>query len=219
MPNDAAKDCGLVATANFQNPAPNSSSISPQNLKFEREDWVLFRSLDGLTQKAGTSRDKVTRLVMKELADNGLDAGAEVEVGKLPTKRGYYVDDNGPSIDGTPEYIAYLFSIRRHMVSTKLLRLPTRGAVGNGLRVVAGAVLASGGSLTVVTRNKRIELRPEREGHTTVVSVKSVKRPVGTRIEITFGPDLPCDKDTLDWAHKACRLAQYGSTYAGNSTT
>jgi hypothetical protein len=215
MPNDAAKDCGLVATANFQNPAANSA---PQNLKFEREDWVLFRSLDGLTQKAGTSRDKLTRLVMKELADNGLDAGAEVEVGKLPTKRGYYVDDNGPSIDGTPESIAYLFSIRRHMVSTKLLRLPTRGAVGNGLRVVAGAVLASGGSLTVVTRNKRIELRPEREGHTTVVSVKSVKRPVGTRIEITFGPDLPCDKDTLDWAHKACRLAQYGSTYAGKSS-
>jgi hypothetical protein len=170
-------------------------------------------------QRIAISRQVLlTRLVMKELADNGLDAGAEVEVGKLPTKRGYYVDDSGPSIDGTPEYIAYLFSIRRHMVSTKLLRLPTRGAVGNGLRVVAGAVLASGGSLTVVTRNKRIELRPEREGHTTVVSVKSVKRPVGTRIEITFGPDLPCDKDTLDWAHKACRLAQYGSTYAGKSS-
>jgi hypothetical protein len=39
------------------------------------------------------------------------------------------------------------FSINRPMVSTKLLRLPTRGALGNGLRVVTGAVLASGGSL------------------------------------------------------------------------
>jgi hypothetical protein len=51
-----------------------------------------------------------------------------------------------------------------------------------------------------------------------VISVKPVKRPVGTRIEITFGPDLPCDKDTLDWAHKACKLAQYGSAYTGKTS-
>jgi len=69
------------------------------------------------------------------------------------------------------------------MVSTKLLRLPTRGALGNGLRVVAGAVLASAGALVVVTRNQRIELRPERDGTTTVVHVSSVKFPKGTRIE------------------------------------
>ena len=46
------------------------------------------------------------------------------------------------------------------MVSTKLLRLPTRGALGNGLRVVAGSVLASDGFLVVITRNRRIELTP-----------------------------------------------------------
>jgi hypothetical protein len=54
-----------------------------------------------------------------------------------------FIDDNGPGIDGTPEDIARLFSISRAMMSSKYLRLPTRGAVGNGLRVVAGAVLAS----------------------------------------------------------------------------
>jgi hypothetical protein len=137
---------------NFQNPAADlASSNSPQNLKFEREDWVLFRTLDGLTQKAGVSRDLLPRLVMKELTDNSVDAidahgGGDVEVGKLPTKRGYYVDDK-PGIDGTPEEIAHLFSIGRPMISSKLWRLPTRGAVGNGLRVVAGVVLASGGTL------------------------------------------------------------------------
>ena len=52
------------------------------------------------------------------------------------------------------------------MMSSKYLRLPTRGAVGNGLRVVAGAVLASGGTLTVITRDRRIELHPERDGTT-----------------------------------------------------
>ena len=110
----------------------------------------MFRTLDGLTQKAGVSRDLLPRLVLKELADNGLDAGAVVEVGELPKGRGYFVDDDGPGfvdddgLDATPEEIAHLFSIRRPLVSSKLLRLPTRGAVGNGLRVVAGAVLASG---------------------------------------------------------------------------
>ena len=43
-------------------------------------------------------------------------------------KRRYFVDDDGPGIDGTPEEIARLFSIRRPLVSSKLLRLPTRGA-------------------------------------------------------------------------------------------
>jgi len=87
--------------------------------------------------------------VLKELADNALDEDAKVEVGELPNKGAYFVEDDGPGIDGTPEEIAQLFSINRPMVSTKLLRLPTRGAIGNGLRVVAGAVLASSGTLVV----------------------------------------------------------------------
>ena len=73
-----------------------------------------------------------------------------------------------------PEEIARLFCIARPMISTKLLRLPTRGALGNGLRVVAGAVLASEGILAVITRNRRSQLRPERDGTTTVVTVPPV---------------------------------------------
>jgi hypothetical protein len=103
-------------------------------------------------------------------------------------------------------------------VSSKLLRRPSRGAVGNGLRVVAGAVLASEGTLTVITRNQRLELRPERDGSTTVVEVEAVERPVGTRIEISFSPELECDPDTLDWARAARDLAQHGASYAGKSS-
>ena len=103
------------------------------------------------------------------------------------------------------------------MVSTKLLRLPTRGALGNGLRVVAGAVLASDGSLAVITRDRRIELRPERDGTTTVVRTTKVKFPIGTRIEISFGPALPSDQAALSWAQIACHLAQ-GTTYGGRSS-
>jgi hypothetical protein len=110
-----------------------------------------------------------------------------------------------------------LFSISRPLVSSKLLRLPTRGALGNGLRVVAGAVLASAGTLTVITRNRRIELRPQHDGTTKVLKATKADFPVGTRIEISFGPALPHDHSVLSWAQTACRMAE-GKTYAGKSS-
>src|SRR5262245_46095847 len=155
---------------NLQKPKARSTSLpAPENFKFQREDWSLFRTVEGLQQKAGVAQSKLPRLVLKELTDNGLDEGANVTLGHLG-KAGYFVEDNGRGVDGTPEEIAALFSIARPMISTKLLRLPRRGALGNGLRVVAGAVLASRGSLVVCTRDRRMVLRPENDGTTTVVS-------------------------------------------------
>jgi hypothetical protein len=113
-------------------------------LKFERADWTSFRTVEGLQQKAGVPKNRLRQLVLKELVDNALDTGAKVRTGHLGDN-GYIVEDDGPGLDGTPEQVARMFSINRPMMSTKLLRLPTRGALGNGLRVVAGAVLASGG--------------------------------------------------------------------------
>jgi hypothetical protein len=194
----------------FENSAAAlASQKAPQILKFQREDWTLFRTVEGLQQKAGVSKSKLRRLALKELADNGLDTGAEVSVGQDGDV--YFVDDAGPGLD--PDEVAGLFSIRRPMISTKLLRLPTRGALGNGLRVVAGAVLASSGTLVVTTRNRRIELRPERDGSTTVVAMTKVDRPVGTRVEISFGPALPDDPDALYWARHATDYA--GVSYRG----
>jgi hypothetical protein len=199
--------------------APLTSSDNPRILKFEREDWTSFRTIEGLQQKAGVAKPMLPQLVLKELADNGLDTGELVKVGKLPNG-GYFVEDAGPGIDGEPEEIARLFSIARPMISTKLLRLPTRGALGNGLRVVAGAVLASEGTLTVITRNRRLELRPERDGTTTVSSAKKVDATVGTRIEIVFGPALQKkgNDDPLGWAMCTITLAPHGQTYAGKTS-
>ncbi len=201
----------------FQNSSGLPRSAASQNLKFEREDWTSFRTIEGLQQKAGVAGVKLRRLVLKEIADNGLDNGTDVRIGKLPDG-GYFIEDDGPGIDGTPEGIARLFSIARPMISTKLWRLPTRGALGNGLRVVSGAVLASEGSLIVTTRNRRIKLRPERDGSTTVVSTKPVKFAKGTRVEIDFGPAIPEDGNALNWAQAAIRLARIGKTYAGKSS-
>ena len=204
-------------TAVFKNLAcPLASLGHAENFKFEREDWTLFRTVEGLQQKAGVPATRLRRLVLKEIADNALDTNTGIETGQIDG-HGFYVADNGPGLDGTPEDIARLFSIARPLVSTKLWRLPTRGALGNGLRVVAGAVLASGGSLAVITRDRRIELRPERDGTTTVVSTTKVEFPIGTRIEIGFGPALPSDQVPLEWARLARRLAQ-GTTYGGRSS-
>jgi len=200
-------------TAVFQKSEPALASQEPaQVFKFEREDWALFRTVEGLQQKAGVAKGELRRLVLKELADNGLDTGAAVRVGK--TDEGYFVEDDGGGID--PDDVARLFSISRPMMSTKLWRLPTRGALGNGLRVVAGAVLASRGKLTVITRNRRIELRPERDGSTTVVSMEEVDFQVGTRIEIAFGKDLPEDSHALYWARLAVDF--HGVSYTGRTS-
>ena len=130
----------------------------------------------------------------------------------------FFIEDDGPGLDGGPEEIASLFSIRRPMRSTKLLRLPQRGALGNGLRVVAGAVLASEGSLVVITRNWRIVLRPQADGSTAVVEVTAADRPVGTRIEIGFGPALPSDHVTLSWVLAADAMASGGRNYEGKTS-
>jgi hypothetical protein len=83
--------------------------------------------------------------------------------------------------------------------------------------VVAGAVLASDGFLTIVTRGARLRLRPERYGATAVIERSASERTIGTRVEIGFGPDLPEDANALSWARDAIHLAR-GSSYVGQSS-
>src|ERR1700730_18237379 len=67
------------------------------------------------------------------------------------------IADDGPGI--APAIVPKLFSINRPLLSSKLRSLPLRGMLGNGLRVVAGAVAASQGSLVVETRGQRLGAR------------------------------------------------------------
>jgi hypothetical protein len=211
-----------IAPLGLKNPRlPTKDSASrPARTKspeftFEREDWTLFRSLSTMSQKAGVPVHLLSKLVLKELADNALDAGGTVRVGQLED-RGWYVEDDGPGIAGDPADIARLFSIRRPLVSSKLLRLPTRGALGNGLRVVAGAVLASDGSLVLETGGRRLELRPQDNGDT-LATFEPCVRTAGTRIEIHLGEGLS-SSDALAWARSAAHLAGRGDLYRGRSS-
>lgn len=173
----------------------------------QHEDWTLFRNLGTLGQRAGVSQDDLAAVVVKELVDNALDASATCRVA-LAAPNGVVVEDNGPGLPGaTPDDIAMLFSIARPLVSSKLTRLPTRGALGNGLRVVAGAVLASGGTLRVTTNGQALCLVPQDDGRTRAVLIGQDDWP-GTRVEIHLGPALPVNEDTLIAARTACFVAE-----------
>jgi hypothetical protein len=186
---------------------------------FEREDWTLFRNLGTLGQKAGISTRLIPRLVAKELADNALDATGGCRVGILEVVNGLWIEDDGDGIPGTDEEIAGLFSINRPLVSSKVLRRPSRGALGNGLRVVAGAVLASGGSLIVATGGRLLRIEPqEKTGESLAARLPGEPGRRGTRVEVVFGPTLRVGSPTLDWAHKAILLAEGGPTYKGETS-
>jgi hypothetical protein len=218
---DPASSMDVIFKNRADEPAAEPCSGTNENtpsLKIaERPDWTLFRTIEGLQQKAGVPTAKLRRLVLKELGDNAFDAGAEVEAAQAADGT-YSIADNGPGLDGTPDEIAELFSIRRPMRSSKLLRLPQRGALGNGLRVVAGAVLASEGSLAVITRNQRIVLSPQVDGSTRVVEVATIDHSIGTRVEIKFGAALPDDSNALLWVSAAKRIASAGKAYEGKSS-
>ena len=186
----------------------------PAEFQFERPDWTLFRNVDTLSQKAGVSKDKLRRLVLKELTDNALDSGAGTVMVTEIDADTFRVADTGPGILGEPEAIARLFSVNRPLVSSKLWRMPSRGAMGNGLRVVMGAVAASDGSLVVTTRGRRLELQPRDDGATAILSDEVVTT-AGTAIEITFGPAVPRDPRTTRWADAAVNFAAGGESFTG----
>ncbi len=98
--------------------------------------------------------------------------------------------DDGPGMDAAR--IATLFAVDRPLTSTKLLRRPTRGAVGNGLRVVTGAAIASGGALWVESRGRRFEIKVHLgTGRTEAVEVAcNAPTNIGTKVTIRFGTAL-----------------------------
>ena len=183
-----------------------------------RPDWSLYGSLNTLGQKAGVAAEWIPHLVAKELADNALDVSRTCRVGFL-ADNGFWVEDDGPGISKNDNQIAALFSINRPLMSTKTFRKPSRGALGNGLRVVAGAVLSTNGRLVVATQARMLELIPqESTGKTIAKRLCEWTKPEGCRIEVRFGPSLRVRHDALEWANEAIALAAGGSSYEGESS-
>jgi hypothetical protein len=182
-------------------------------LMFERPDWSLFMDLETLGQKAGCQRHQIGALVLRELADNALDTGARVTM----TFDGgtWTITDDGPGLD--PADVPILFSVNRPLRSSKLIRLPLRGMLGNGLRVAVGAVAASGGTLVVETRGQRLTLVPDRlTGLTRVAATEAVPPRAGVTVHLK----LPGLGSALagELAHRTIGVADHGQRYTGGTS-
>ena len=195
-----------------------------EELIYSSEDWKDFRNLDRITVKAGVPQKRLAHVAIKELVDNALDAGGRVEFGfreKRPGVIRLYVSNDGPGMRGTDAEIAERFSIGRRRTSSKTIRKPTRGMLGNGLRVVAGVVLVSGGGLVVRTAGRSVTLRPDPDGGTTKVEAVEPWGGTGTEVELTLrgrvADDADPDGDLFAWAHDARDLAG-GKPYKGRSS-
>jgi hypothetical protein len=162
---------------------------------------------------AGVPRHRLRRLIAKEVTDNGLDACDRAgSAGTTTIERDgddiYVVTDQGGGIDPAPAALADLFSTERAMLSGKFWRLPTRGVLGNGLRVLVAAVALSGGTITVESRGVRTVLRPRRIGATDIVEQTASDVTTGTRLHYTLDAGtIPADGCDLDDARAAIMLA------------
>jgi len=189
-----------------------AQQIAP--ILYERADWKLFLDPQTLPQKAGCEPNQIGRVVLKELVDNALDCGAS-EVTLAGDSRRCTVSDNGPGL--ARERMLRVFAVNRELVSSKLVRLPTRGMLGNGLRVVMGAVAAFGGTISVTTRGHTYELAPDSvTGATKEISSAPAKDAAGLTVVITFPRALFTDAD-FSAARVAIGAAASGTTYTGRS--
>jgi hypothetical protein len=186
-----------------------------ERLVYETPDWRLFCDWERLPQKAGCEPLALRQVVLKELVDNALDAGANVALDRSDDGQGWVVSDDGPGLD--PAVVPVLFCVNRPLRSSKLIRLPTRGLLGNGLRVVMGAVSASGGSLVVETRGRRVALGVcQQTGETLILSDEPTGPRPGVTVRLVFGNGAT-DHDAI-LARRTIDLAGQGKVYAGPSS-
>jgi Protein of unknown function (DUF3102). len=89
---------------------------------------------------------------------------------------------------------------------------PDRGALGNGLRVVMGAVIATGGRLFVSTKGNKYKIIPQDDG-TSIVEKIGKYNHMDTKIEVELGKK---DIDT-EWADYAVKFNSC-ETYKGKTS-
>jgi hypothetical protein len=179
--------------------------------EFTRADWSIY--ISNLPQRAGVPLSQIRALVLKELVDNALDEMDRVgNPGRVTlvqdSEDRYTVIDLGRGFPDSPEELAHRFSVGKAMTSSKQWRKPTRGCVGNGLRVIVAAVVSGGGRIVVKTRNRAVTLRPRLDGSTAVDEVAPIDWPIGTAISIDIDPNYPAYDDSLQWAQLAITLAR-----------
>jgi hypothetical protein len=193
-----------------------ATAPAPSSLMFERQDWQLLLDRTTLPQRAGCQPGELGRVVLKELVDNALDTGATVTLDRADRDDAmiaYVIADDGPGID--PVEVPRLFAVNRPFLSSKLKRLPLRGMLGHGLRVVMGAVASLGGHISVASRGHRLTLAVDPvSGITRVVRDQPISPARGTAVTIAL-PEF--NNSEADPARLTIAIARQGEHYTGPS--
>jgi hypothetical protein len=176
-----------------------------QPIVYERDDWQLFLDTATLPQKAGCQPGELPALVLKELIDNALDESAHATLDYDGAQ--WIVSDDGRGVD--PDQAATLFAVNRPLRSSKLKRLPTRGMLGNGLRVV----MAWARELTIETRGQRMTLAvDDATGRTTITRRAPIPEVPGLTVIVPSD-----DPGAGHLAALTLTLAAHGTVYTGPS--
>jgi hypothetical protein len=159
-----------------------------QPIIYTTDDWQLFLDRASLPQKAGCQPDEIGHVILKELVDNALDSGAgSVTLHEYGGGFEAAVEDDGPGLDAAD--IVELFAVNRPLRSSKKVRRPLRGMLGNGLRVVMAATHAFVGTIHVTSRGRRLELSVDPVTGLTVIKsdkVVPVKPGLAVRVKLAF---------------------------------
>jgi hypothetical protein len=196
------------------NSLPQKPRFLQSDPEFKRHDFQIY--ISNLPQRAGVPTEQIRQLVLKELVDNALDEmdrvgrPGQVEIVQ-EAENTYTVTDQGRCFDDTPLELAKRFSLDKEMTSSKQWRRPTRGCVGNGLRVIVGSVLSGVGRIIIKTRNQQVTLRPRLDGTTAVKDVQAIDWPIGAAVTIEIGSKYPDYGNALEWALLAIQLARHSS--------
>jgi hypothetical protein len=187
-------------------------------LLYEVADWRQFVDHNTLPMQAGASWEDLPELILKEVADNACDEStAEVEIELTP--QGWRISDRGPGID--PEDVPRLFSVGRPMLSSKRTRLPRRGMLGQGLRVVAGYIGIIGGTIRVASRGVTQTLYVDTvAGQTMASECAPCVNDGWTRVTLAW-PGYDDDEDIAGLARQTIAFAKRSapaSNYAGPSS-
>jgi hypothetical protein len=128
------------ARANSCLAVARKAAAAPSPILYERPDWRLFIDKRTLPQKAGCAPDQLGRVVLKELVDNALDAGAGTVTLTGDATRCTVADD-GPGFD--PDEVPRLFAVNRPLgllkaeasADTRNARQRAAGRDGRGRRI------------------------------------------------------------------------------------
>jgi hypothetical protein len=189
-------------------------------LFFVALDWRDFLHLATLPRKAGCGPEDLPRLVYKEAADNACDAGQIILVKSWTDpngNRGVCLKDDGPGLES--EQVLIIYSPNRAQFSSKHIRRILRGLLGNGGRVIGGAVAASGGNLMVETRSHRLWLKMDMAtGKMVIQSDESIPFEPGLTLYIALGPALAFKEGDFDLAKATIQISRHGHVYSGPSS-